>query len=32
MQFGRTLLRSSRYRNFVKHLEPEHPDETPYRW
>jgi len=31
MPLGRTLLRSSHYRNFVKHLEPEHSAEIPYR-
>jgi type I restriction enzyme, S subunit len=28
-RFGKTMLRSSRYGNIIKHLEPEHLDEIP---
>ncbi len=28
-QFGRAMLRSSRYGNIIKHLEPEHLDDVP---
>jgi hypothetical protein len=31
MPLGRTLLRSLCYGGIVKHLEPEHPAEIPYR-
>jgi hypothetical protein len=31
MPLGRTLLRSRCYGGIVKHLEPEHPAEIPYR-